>query len=110
MKKFFVLLLSIAFLTLSSSVGAAPPTFSQVSCTGTIATIYSGGPSLSVIIQNQTPSVPAYVGPLSTITTTTAGIVLSATTGNSFIIENKSNAWYCITAGGTATIGVTVLK
>ena len=108
MRKLGLLLLILVFLT--GTVSAAD--MGQVTCNANTAT--KVGPSSTVnqffrvwTIQNQTPSVGVYIGPLSTITAATGGILLSTTTGIAYVAENTGETWYCITASSTATVGYT---
>ena len=108
MKKFKVLILAMTLMFLSGVALAADmgqvtcnsSTATQIGPTGTTAQYFR-----SLAIQNQTPSIGVYVGPLSTITALTGGVLLSTTTGPAYVIDNPVETWYCITGSSTATVG-----
>jgi hypothetical protein len=104
-KVFGLLLLILAF-----ALPALAADMGQVTCNSSTATQIGPAGSTaqifrSLAIQNQTPSVGVYVGPLSTITSSTGGILLSTTTGSAYVVDNPVETWYCITGSSTVTVG-----
>jgi hypothetical protein len=93
------------------------PASSQVTCQSTATLLYSpttqgaaaGAPwgRLSVWFENQS-SNPVYIAPRLDISTSNAAILL-ITQGHTFNFDRTAGSnvtWYCITASGSATVGV----
>ena len=91
------------------------PPFGQVSCNSSTPTVINpAGNYNTLIMMNLTPSTGVYIGPDSSITTTTAGINLSSSTSTAYVADTRTGpyantvgyaSWYCITSSGTATVG-----
>ena len=112
-KKINIILICAALSLVFASGAFASSSSTQVTCDGTVKAVYPGAhdkhrPDKSVFIQNQEPSIPVYVGPAATITIHNGGILLSSSTANAVILDSVEEAWYCVTAGNIAQVGVTV--
>ncbi len=121
MKK--LVLLSLIFLALlvqpafaQQAVYNQPPLSSrnsyqtQVTCDGTARQLYNGQ-RLSITLENFTAAtVPVFIGTIPGLTVTNGGIQLAAALMTWYIDDSGQDDWYCITAGGTATVGVMVRK
>ena len=98
-------------LPFGSSAAGGASTGNQVTCAATATAIYTATTSrLSITIQNQTPGTNVWIGTASTITTATAPILLSTTTGVAFTDDRALDKWYCVTSSGTAVVGYIVRK
>lgn len=95
-------------------------TSDQVACGGgsavllkapTVPTVDTG--RTSITFQNHSnPVVAVYIAPRSDISTSNAGILLDSVHGMSVTLDRSNGGvtWYCITAGGAATVGWTEEK
>ena len=108
---FFICMIAPAFSQTPVWIQTPPTkrsTSTQVSCTGTATLIYSGPRQSLTIFNHSGASVAAYISPRSDVTTSNAGLQLSSTLMTFYIDDKGQDDWYCITAGSTATIGLTV--
>ena len=115
MKKFiFTLLVALVFMAFSIPVSAQ-----QFTCSSSGATELYGGGQFWVVAVDASPSNSVNVGiwPSSTRLTTAqkAAATWASTTiwlqaGQPYIFEQGTEAIYCLTPSGTASVGVTVRK
>lgn len=114
MKKILFIVLAVMMLTAGIVYAIVSPPFGQVVCNSSTATaINPAGNYNTLMITNITPSASVYITPLSSITTTSAGVLLSANTGTVFTDTAKAGlynntigyaSWYCLTTAGSATV------
>lgn len=126
MKKTIIAVLLVLALGLSANAFAANvstafgdnPASGQVSCGATATLLYTttpyGSPTpygrLSITFENFS-STPVYISPNPSITTSNAGILLGIQYQAVTLDRASGNvSWYCITGGGTATVGYTEAK
>ena len=114
MKKLTLILL-LLFCIAGLAGAAVKPPYGQVACVSTGTTVINPSSAFNsgyyhLAVLTLTPSNGVYIGPSSSITTTTAGIYLSNTSILGYTMDTTLNEaeyvnWYCITSSGTTTVG-----
>ena len=114
MKKIILIALLLFCISGIASAVVQPP-YGQVACVSTHTTVINPSAAFStgyyhLAVLTLTPSNGVYIGPSSSITTTTAGIYLSNTSILGYTMDTTLNEaeyvnWYCITSSGTTTVG-----
>jgi len=114
MKKLTLILL-LLFCIAGLAGAAVQPPYGQVACVSTGTTVINPSSAFNtgynhLAVMTLTPTNGVYIGPSSSITTTTAGIYLSNTSAIGYTMDTSFGdtqyiSWYCITSSGTTTIG-----
>ena len=103
MKK--IISMALAILILLSVSAFAADQKGQVECTSTLTLVSYSTIYISADFQNQTPSTAVYISPTSDITISNAPFLLSSTTNSAVVVSGGQSAFWCVTAGGSATLG-----